>query len=72
MERLQRQDSSGVLGFDWGFDPASPRRVREAQSGMVHHPAPLDHDALEDTVLNQKTVYRFYTQSAWTVVDTAD
>jgi hypothetical protein len=72
MERLQRHDSSGVLGFDWGIDPASPRRVREAQSGMVHHPAPLDHDALEDSVLNQKTVYRFYTQSAWTVVDTAD
>jgi hypothetical protein len=72
LERLQRHDSSGVLGFDWGIDPASPRRVREAQAGMEHHPSLLDHDALEDIVLNQKTVYRFYTHSAWTVVDTSD
>lgn len=72
LDRLQRHDSSGVLGFDWGIDPASPQQVREAQAGMEHHPALLDHDALEDTVLNQKTVYRFYTRSAWTVVDTSD
>ncbi|MGA8088581.1 MAG: hypothetical protein WCA10_14830 [Terracidiphilus sp.] len=72
LDRLQRHDSSGVLGFDWGIDPASPRQVREAQAGMEHHPPMLDHDALEDTVLNQKTVYRFYTRSAWTVVDTSD
>jgi hypothetical protein len=39
---------------------------------MEHHPPLLDHDALEDTVLNQKTVYRFYAHSAWTVVDTSD
>jgi hypothetical protein len=72
LERLQRHGSSGELGFDWGIDPASPRQVREAQAGMEHHPPPLDHDALEDVVLNQKTVYRFYTHSAWTVVDTSD
>jgi hypothetical protein len=72
LQRLQRHDSSGVLGFDWGIDPASPQRIREAQSGMVHHPPPLDHDALADVVLNQKTVYRFYTHSAWTVVDTPE
>ena len=72
LDRLQRHDSSGVLGFDWGIDPASPREVREAQAGMQHRPPPLDHDALEDVVLNQKTVYRFYTHSAWTVVDTSD
>ncbi|HMG84696.1 MAG TPA: hypothetical protein VK574_03075 [Terracidiphilus sp.] len=72
LERLQRHDSSGVLGFDWGIDPASPRQIREAQAGMEHHPPQLDHDALEDVVLNQKTVYRFYTHSAWTVVDTSD
>jgi hypothetical protein len=71
-ERLQRHDSSGVLGFDWGIDPASPRQVREAQAGMQRHPPALDHDALEDVVLNEKTVYRFYTHSAWTVVDTSD
>jgi hypothetical protein len=37
---------------------------------MEHRPPPLDHDALADTVLNLKTVYHFYTHSAWTVVDT--
>ena len=72
LERLQRHDSSGVLGFDWGIDPASPRQVREAQAGMEHHPPLLDHDALEDVVLNRKTVFRFYTHGAWTVVDTSD
>jgi hypothetical protein len=72
LDRLQRHDSSGVLGFDWGIDPASPRQVREAQAGMQRHPPALDHDALQDVVLNEKTVYRFYTHSAWTVVDTSE
>ncbi len=69
LERLHRHDSSGVLGFDWCIDPASPQRVREAQAGLVHHPPPLDHDALEDTVLSGKTVYHFFTRNAWTIVD---
>ena len=69
MERLQSHGSSGVLGFDWGIDPASPEQVREAQAGFEHHPPLLDHDALVDTVLNQKTVYHFYSRSAWTLVD---
>ena len=39
---------------------------------MEHHPPLLDHDALADTVLNQKTVYHFYAHNAWTVVDTTE
>jgi hypothetical protein len=70
MQRLQRHDSSGVLGFNWGIDPASPQQIREAQAAMEHHPPPLDHDALADVVINEKTIYRFYTHSAWTVLDT--
>jgi hypothetical protein len=69
LERLQRHDSTGVLGFDWGIDPASPEQVRQAQSGMLHHPPMLDHDALMDAVLNEKTIYHFYAHNAWTVVD---
>jgi hypothetical protein len=69
LDRLQRHDSSGVFGFDWGIDPATPAQVREAQAGMQHHPPLLDHDALSETVLNQKTVYHFYTHGAWTIVD---
>ena len=69
LQRLQRHGSSGVLGFDWGIDPASPQQVREAQAGLEHHPPLLDHDALVDSVLNQKTVYHFFTRNAWTLVD---
>ena len=69
LDRLQRHDSSGVFGFDWGIDPATPEQVREAQSGMEHHPPRLDHDALAETVLNQKTVYHFFAHNAWTIVD---
>jgi hypothetical protein len=68
LERLQRHDTSGVLGFNWGIDPASPQRVREAQAGMEHHPPLLDHDALGDTVLSGKSIYHFFTHNAWTVV----
>ncbi len=63
---------SGVLGFNWGIDPASPQQIREAQAAMAHHPPPLDHDALAETVLNQKTVYHFYARNAWTVVSTSE
>jgi hypothetical protein len=72
LQRLQRHDSSGVLGFDWGIDPASPQQIREAQAGMEHHPPLLDHDALVDSVLNQKSIYHFFTHNAWTLVDTTE
>ena len=39
-ERLQTHDASGVLGFNWGIDPASPEQVHEAQAGMEHRPPP--------------------------------
>jgi hypothetical protein len=67
-ERLQAHDPSGVLGFNWGIDPASPGRVRQAQSGLEHHPAIVDHDALADSLVDHKTVYHFYLKNAWTVL----
>lgn len=72
LERLQRHDLSGVYGFDWGIDAASPEQIHEAQAGMEHRPARLDHDALAETVLNERTVYHFYVHSAWTLVDVAE
>ena len=69
LERLQSHGSAGVLGFDWGIDPASPEQVREAQAGWstirrrsitTRWPIPCS---------NQKTVYHFYAHSAWTLVD---
>jgi hypothetical protein len=69
IERLQPHDPTGVLGFNWGIDPASPTRIHEAQSAMEHHPPRLDHDALADSTVDHRTVYHFYTKSAWTLVE---
>jgi hypothetical protein len=71
-ERLQSHDSSGVLGFNWGIDPASPERVREAQANMERRPPLLDHDALADTLVDHHTIYHFYLKSAWVVLQTQD
>jgi hypothetical protein len=71
-ERLQTHDPSGVLGFNWGIDPASPERVHEAQLPMRHPPPRLDHDALADTLVDRHTVYHFYLKSAWIVLEMQD
>jgi hypothetical protein len=71
-ERLQRHNSSGVLGFNWAIEPASPEDVHEAQSGMDKRPPRPDHDALADITLDRNTVYRFFKKGSWTVVDTSD
>jgi len=67
-ERLQVHDLTGVMGFNWGIDPASPRQVRDAQAAMEHRPPLLDHDALAETVINQRTVYHFYAKNGWTTL----
>jgi hypothetical protein len=71
-ERLQAHNPSGVLGFNWGIDPATPEQVRQGQSGMRPLPARLDHDALADAVVEHKTAYHFYRQGAWTLVAMPD
>jgi hypothetical protein len=67
--RLQSHDPSGVLGFNWGIDPASPERVHEAQTGLPRRPPPPDHDALEDTILDHRAVFHLYAKGKWTLVD---
>jgi hypothetical protein len=67
--RLQSHDATGVLGFNWGIDPASPEQVREARSGMEHRPSILNHDALADTIIGRRTVYHFFLKSEWTLLD---
>jgi hypothetical protein len=71
-KRMQRHDSTGVLGFNWAIDPASPEAVHQAQSTMQRKPPVLDHDAVADSVVEHGTVYRIYIQHAWTVVETKD
>lgn len=71
-ERLQSHGASPVLGFNWAVDPASPQDVHEAQLPMKRPPPRLDHDALADSIIDQKTVYHFYSKNAWTLLDTQD
>ena len=67
--RLQAHPGNGVLGFNWGIDPASPQKIHDAQIGLDKRPARLDHDALADSVVDHTTVYHFYAKSAWTVLE---
>jgi len=71
-ERLQTHDPSGLLGFNWGIDPATPEQVHDAQLPMRHPPPRLDHDALADTLVDRHTVYHFYLKSAWLVLEMQD
>ncbi|WP_263360039.1 hypothetical protein [Acidicapsa ligni] len=64
-DRLQQHDPSHELGFNWGIDAASPQHVHDALAGMDKRPAPLDHDALADSILDIKTVYHLYRNGAW-------
>jgi hypothetical protein len=68
-ERLQPHGSSGVLGFNWGIDTASPQQVHDAQAGMTPRPPPLDHDTIADSVVEHTTIYHFYTKGAWTLIE---
>lgn len=67
--RLQVHPGTDVLGFNWGIDPASPERVRQAQIGLQPRPIPLDHDALADSVVDHSTVYHFYRKNTWVLVE---
>lgn len=70
--RLELNNASGKLEFDWGIDVATPELVHEAQTQMRRRPAKADHDAIADSIIDGPTVYRFYTGSAWTIVETSD
>jgi hypothetical protein len=68
-DRLQSHAPTGELGFNWGIDPASPKRIHDAQAGMTHHPPTPDHDALADSIVDQKTVYHLFRNGAWETLD---
>jgi len=36
---------------------------------MAHRLPLLDHDALADSVIERRTVYHFYSKSAWTMLE---
>ena len=64
--RLEVRDLSGALGFAWGIDPVSPEQAHQAQGGLTPRPPRTDHDALADQLLDQTTIYRYFTGGAWT------
>jgi hypothetical protein len=70
--RLQVHDLTGVLGFNWGIDPATPDEVHVAQAAMPHHPPRIAHDALADSTVEGPTLYRFYAKSSWTLLPTPE
>jgi hypothetical protein len=69
--RLQRHDATGELGFNWAIDPASPETLHQVRN-LDPRPTTIDHDALADAIVDRRTVYRFYSQHAWTVMTSSD
>ena len=71
-ERLQAHDPSGVLGFNWGIDRATPRQMRDAEAGLSPRPPAIHHDALADSTIERHTVYHLYAHGVWTLLDMPD
>jgi hypothetical protein len=71
-ERLQAHESGGVLGFNWGIDAASPQTIHDAQIGLSPRPERIDHDALADSIVDHKTIYHYFADHAWSVLDMPD
>jgi hypothetical protein len=69
--RLQRHDATGELGFNWAIDPASPETLHQVRN-LDPRPTTIDHDALADAIVDRRTVYRFYSQHAWTVMTSSE
>ena len=68
-QRLQVHRGSAELGFNWGIDPASPQSIHDLRIGMRPRPRRLDHDALADSIIGQRAVYRYFSQGAWAILD---
>jgi hypothetical protein len=71
-ERLQPHPPASALGFNWAIDSVSPQQVHDVQAGLEPRPAGIDHDALADSTIDHRTVYHFYANGAWTLLDTPE
>ncbi len=65
ISRLQKHDPTGVLGFNWGIDAATPAQFRDAFASQDAPPTTPDHDSVADSVIDTKTVYHLFTQGQW-------
>lgn len=70
IQRLQAYPGSTEMGFNWGIDSASPQAIHDLQIGMSPRPKRLDHDALADSVVDQKTLYHYFAQGRWRILQT--
>jgi hypothetical protein len=68
-ERLQPHPPASALGFNWAIDVASPEQVHDVQAGLEPRPPAIDHDALVDSTVDHRTVYHFYANGAWMLLD---
>ena len=71
-DRLQDYSSAHILGFNWGIDAASPQIVHDAQIGLSPRPPRPDHDALADSIVDRTTVYHYFKNGSWSLVDLPD
>jgi hypothetical protein len=67
---LEAENAGGQMGFDWGIDPAGPKRVHEAQAGMRRRLPLLDHDCVAASEVDGKTIYHLYRDGTWETVPT--
>jgi hypothetical protein len=65
---LQPLPDGKELGFGAAIDSASPERIHDAQIGLTPRPPRLDHDAIALSFLERKTVYRYFSNSKWTIL----
>jgi len=70
MKCLEVRNALGEMGFDWGIDPAGPKRVHDAQAGMPHRLPLLDHDCVAASEGDGKTIYHLYRDGAWETIAT--
>ncbi len=67
--RLQQDDATGDLGFDWGIDSATPKQVHEGTAGSRAGSAALDHDCIADSVIDRAPAYRCLQAGKWITLD---
>lgn len=68
-ERLQAHPPDPGLGFNCEISAATPEQVHEAQAALQPRPPRVNHDALADSTVDHRTVYHFYANGAWTLLD---
>lgn len=65
ISRLQQDDATGELGFDWGIDTATPKQVHDGEAGTRKRSGAPDHDCIADSVIGHAPIYRCLQAGKW-------